>query len=304
MARPRSISVVTIGLMLAACGSRSPSAPAAPSPALTSVAGLWRGSLAPAECTGDQWVCGERGPDAFALQLTPDGVGVLQIDISQLQSCPFDPVPVSVDVTARVEGGTTRITGRSAQLDVEVDLTDVAQLQGTFRYTANLPTNLTTPTPCATVTKQGQILSASRSATLSPGTFAGRWPGLIRRTQCSGYCDYYDDVLKMGAVELKISQSGDRVTGSFNGWEFTGTVAGGKLTATGRHREMVPQYPCHRVVDENQVCVLDMTLSATADSLGRLHGTLTYHVEGASYGGPPQYVEDASADLTGLVRWP
>jgi hypothetical protein len=304
MAGPRSIAVVTLGLILGACGSRSPSAPAAPNPALTGVAGLWRGALGPAECTGDQWVCGERGPDAFALQLTPDGAGVLAIDISQLQSCPWDPVPVSVDVTARVEDGTTRITGRSARLDVELDLTDTAQLQGTFRYAANVPTNLTDPAPCATVTKQGQILSASRTATISPGTFAGRWRGWIARTQCSGNCEDADDVLKTGAVELEISQAGGHVSGSFNGWEFAGDVAGGKLTATSRYREMVPTNPCHQQFDSNQVCVLDMNLSASADSLGRLHGTLTYHVEGAAYPGNRQYSEDASADLTGLVRWP
>lgn len=304
MAGPRSIAVVTLGLILAACGSNSPTGPAAPNRALTTVAGLWRGVFAPAACTGDEAVCGNGGPDAFALQLTPDGAGVVQIDISQLYSCPSDPAPVSADVIARADSGTTRISGRSPRLDVEVDLTDAAPLQGTFRYTANVLWDLTQSTPCATVTKQGQILSASRTATISPGTFAGRWRGWIARTQCSGNCEDSDDVLKTGAVELEISQAGGHVSGSFNGWEFAGDVAGGKLTATGRVRYMVPAYPCHQQFDSNQVCVLDLDLSATVDALGRLHGTLTYHLEGAAYPGNRPYVEDASADLTGLVRWP
>ena len=112
----------------------------------------------------------------------------------------------------------------------------------------------------------------------------------------------YDAVLSStGSVRLALSQVGAAVAGALNQNEVTGTVTGGQVTASG-HFE-VPASSCHRQFDSGMTCLVDLSFSASADSLDRLHGSITYGVEGVDDRGRP-FALTASGTLDGLVRWP
>ncbi len=240
-------------------------------------------------------------PESFTLRLASSGEGVLQIDVQLWTDTP----PVAVDVRSDPATGTIigsgpisllgSVTGGTAQrLDVLLQLTETGEiLQGTVRYTRT--------TSGGPITKEGRILFASRDVTAYPARFQGSWVGFVSRTDCSGDCTAFDDVLRNGDVRLLVAQVGGAVTGSFNTLEITGTAAGSSMTAAGRHA--VAPSSCQRQFDSGMNCLTDLSFTVSADSLDRLHGSITYRAEGVDDRGKP-YGLSATGDLTGLVRWP
>ena len=114
-------------------------------------------------------------------------------------------------------------------------------------------------------------------------SFQGTWHGryVVQTCELIGwdFC-YGDDVGGAPTMELTLSQSGSRVTGTFvpdyspsqqPGYrypiEVSGTVAGGTLQLTG----VSAPYPNNPDVTRRL-----LTLSATRDTVGRLSGTLTW----------------------------
>ena len=286
--------------MAGACGSGSPTNPSpspspAPTPPTSFQAGVWKGAFAITACTGSPFTCLPSSFDSFVLRLAADGTGVLQIDTNILSSVQ----PFAVDVTSQATGAATVISGASTNataLDAKLTLTLVgSSLEGTVHYSVRWKD--------ATMAKDGRILFATRDTTVYPARFQGNWVGVVTRTQCTGDCgdSGNDAVLADGSVRLALSQAGTAVTGVINYNEVTGTATDGQVTASGH--VAVPPASCVAGFDSGTYCLIDLTFSASADSLDRLHGSITYRVEGVDYRNRP-FALSASATLDGLVRWP
>lgn len=256
---------------------------------------MWKGAFDITSCTGGSGRgCASPSFDSFVLRLATDGTGVLQID-TKIWS---EAAPIAVDVTSQTTGSATVVTGASTNataLDVQLTLTAIgSSLEGAVHYSVRWNNG--------TMVKEGRILFANRDATVYPARFQGNWVGFVTRTECTGECaGGYDAVLSDGSVRLALSQVGTTIAGALNRNEVTGSVASGQVTASG-HFE-VPAASCQRQFDSGMTCLVDLSFSATADSLDRLHGSITYRVEGVDDRGRP-FALSASGTLDGLVRWP
>jgi hypothetical protein len=293
MAQARLGIVIVSALLVSGCGSSSPTTPDSPTPGATSPSGTWKGAFQITSCTGvtDIGAC-QTAPETFVLRLGSDG-GVLQIDTRIWSDAP----PLAVNVSVRPGAGTTMVSGSSAasrNLDAQLTLTDVGTgLQGTVQYSVD--------GIGGRLAKQGRVLFANRDATVYPARFEGQWVGFVTRTQCAGECSDGDAVLRVGNVRLLLSQAGSAISGALNGHDLTGTATGSNLSASGRFA--VAPTACRRQFDSGMTCLLEMNVSATADSLDRLHGSITYRVEGVDDRGRP-FALSASGTLDGLARWP
>jgi hypothetical protein len=184
----------------------------------------------------------------------------------------------------------------SRNVDVQLTLTDIgATLQGTVHYSV-LGTD-------GQVVKDGRILFASRDSTVYPSRFEGQWVGFVTRTQCSGDCSEGNDpVLQSGGVRVVFSQSGGVISGRMmNGIELTGTANGNTLHLSSRIALDPPV--CQRPWDGGMTCQLELSVSGSADTLDRLHGSVTYRAAGFNHNGRP-YALNATGTLDGLARWP
>lgn len=81
----------------------------------------------------------------------------------------------------------------------------------------------------------------------------------------------------------------------------SGTATGSALQALGAHA-LAPA-ACKAGWDDGTYCLIEFTLSVTADALDRLSGSITYRVEGVDYRNRP-FAFSAVGTLDGLVRWP
>jgi len=300
MAQARLTALIGAMIVAGACGSGPPTKPSEPTspapPAPTPFqASVWKGALDITSCSSSSmFVCTRSSSDNFVLRLATDGTGVIQIDTKILS----DATPYAVDVTSQTTGTTTVVTGTSTNptaLDVRLTLTAIgSSLEGTVHYSVR--------SSDATMVKDGRILFANRDTTVYPARFQGNWVGFVTRTQCTGDCaSDYDDVLYRGSVRLALSQAGAAVTGALNQNEVSGTATADQVTASA-HRT-VPPASCVPQFDSGMDCLIDLTLSASVDSLDRLHGSITYRIEGVDYRGKP-FAVSATATLDGLVRWP
>ena len=293
MAQARLSVFVLWAILVSGCGSSSPVAPESTTPGTTVPSGTWKGAFQITSCTGalDISTC-QSGPESFVLRLGSAG-GVLQIDTKIWQAAP----PIAVDVAVRPGAGATILSGSSAasrNLDVQLTLSDAGTgLQGTVQYAVD--------GIGARLIKQGRIMFANRDQTVYPARFEGQWVGFVTRTQCSGDCSDSDAVLPAGAARLLLSQAGSGISGALNGHDLTGTATGSSFNATGRFA--VAASACRRQFDSGMNCLVELSVSATADAFDRLHGSITYRVEGVDDRGRP-FALSASGTLEGLARWP
>lgn len=280
-------------ILVSGCGASSPAAPESPTPGTTALSGTWKGSFQITSCTGatDIGTC-QSGPETFVLRLGSAG-GVLQIDTKIWHEAP----PIAVNVSARPGTGGTVVSGSapaSRNLDVQLTLSDAGtSLQGTVQYAVDGITGR--------LAKQGRIMFANPDQTVYPGRFEGQWVGFVTRTQCTGDCSDNDAVLRAGGVRLLLSQAGSGISGALNGHDLTGTATGNSFNGVGRFA--VAASACGRQFDSGMNCLVELSVSATVDSLDRLHGSITYRVEGVDARGRP-FALSAGGTLDGLVRWP
>jgi hypothetical protein len=293
VAQARLSVLVVSALLVSGCGSSSPVAPESTAPGTTVPSGTWKGAFQITSCTGalDIGTCSP-APETFVLRLGSAG-GVLQIDTKIWHDAP----PIAVDVAVRPGEGATILSGSSAasrNLDVQLTLSDAGTgLQGTVQYAVD--------GIGGRLAKQGRIMFANRDPTVYPARFEGQWVGFVTRTQCTGDCSDSDAVLRAGGVRLLLSQAGNGISGALNGNDLTGTATGSNISASGRFA--VAPSACRRQFDSGMNCLIELSLSATADSLDRLHGSITYRVEGVDDRGRP-FAFSASGTLDGLARWP
>lgn len=304
MAHAKLACIVPITVLLAAgCGSKTPTSPTGTpvGQAVQTVAvqsGAWKGAFDITSCSGGRFGFGcPRSPENFMLRLGTDGAGVLQIQSGMWGG--LSPIPVNVTATPSASGGIL-VTGSNGptgkSLQVELTLADLsASLQGSIHYAVDNGVG-------DRIVNDGRVLFATRDNTIYLGRFQGNWIGYVERTQCSGDCSEWDPVWVMDGIDLALSQAGSGVSGTISSFfPLTGTAAGDSLT--GSVHFAIPAEQCRRGFDSGTVCAVELTLSAIADSLDRLHGSVTYHAQGVSNSNKP-YALDATTSLEGIVRWP
>lgn len=270
--------------------------PTAPVPVPLVQTGTWTGAFEITSCTGSSEAC-RSAPEAFVLRLATDGTGVVQIDNQVWSNAP----PVAINVHASVSAGSTAVFGTASSpqsMDVRLVLTEVGeQLQGILRYSY--------VRSGATVSKEGRVMFAARDRTVYPTRFHGNWVGLVTRTACTGDCTAADPVLSIyqgyGGVRLILTQSGASILGRLNFNDVSGAALGSGLQAQGYHA--VAPGACRAGWDDGTYCLIEFTLSGTADTLDRLGGSISYRVEGVDYRNRP-FAFSAVGTLDGLVRWP
>jgi hypothetical protein len=290
--------LLAAAVQAAGCGAAAPTGPSLSSISVTPtlMAGVWRGAFNATSCTGNTSSCNGL-PETFVLRLAADGSGVMQIDTKVWDSAP----PIAVGVTQSVSNGVTTITGSTATsggapsgmtLEVRLELTTLeATAEGSMQYVL---TRSGGP-----VNKTGRVLYASRDATAYGARFQGDWQGFVARN-CTGDCTYGDPILPNSGVQMLISQFGSAASVRLASNEIAASVSGDTVSGTS-HFAIAPA-SCVPTWDDGRYCLIDVTFSATADSLDRMHGTITYRVEGVDYRGRP-IAFSASAAFDGVARW-
>ena len=159
----------------------------------------------------------------------------------------------------------------------------------------------------------GTLSTTTKRSSDPLNTFEGTWRGLFLVRTCElvewDYC-YGGYVGETREVELVISQSGDRVTGTFwptysdspsSGYVYlidvSGQVTGDTLQLTG----VSPFYPNNQRTTRRL-----LMFSATRDAVGRLSGSLTWQEDwvGPVASGTPDYLhrKTLTGDLHSVVQ--
>lgn len=206
-----------------------------------------------------------------------------------------------IDVTSTSAGGTFVVTGQGPvptgagppdSLEVRLELSALGDLMsGTVRYAVTTRDGVTT--------KQGPILYGGRELPVASSRFHGVWAGRVTRMSCTGDCAY-DPFLGDGTVQMWIAQVGATATATYNTplQTLTGTTDGTVINMS--YRQDTPT--CRATNDFDATCLVEFSISAGADALDRMTGTLTYHVEWVTYPSG-RFSMTGTADLARVARW-
>lgn len=296
----------------AAAGCRSSSNPVSPGPVVRTSplaeAATWSLFLVVESCASDN-------PDISACSQAT----------GRLVEMSLKSAPVAGALSAVLTSRTTLIS------DVPVLLAGQMQSDGSARYSGSYVSGLATGTLRAievqelvatpdersglsgtlTVTQRmssetrtvnARVSSASRQPFPdSPRVFQGTFEGFGTLQSCAGECPNRQSGQRI-TISLRLTHSGNAVSGDFWAMEVSGTANGNTLTLTGQRRSILDRYGLGTTLSRLESFV------AVIDALGRLTGTLTLFNEGV-YDSQPgaivrhtPFTELLTVDLTTVTR--
>ena len=296
----KRVVVAVILSVVAACGG-SPSAPSSsPSGSPGDFSGLWQGSLKYTQCEGMRHCFTRIGSSVqFSLRVRQTAARVRALLV----------IPgFAVDVAGEVlKDGNLELTGSSplaspsnpdfdAAVTVQrlsLRLDPAAGLVGNVVYRLqagreNSEFNL--------ATVGGDVMNVRRSdLAIFASTFDGTWSGRYVVRSCvpiGRYC-YSLEVDDLGILELRLTQNGTQVTGTFGTVPVVGEVSGRSLTLSGEHLSSS---------SGGSTLMRITSWHASIDDFGRMSGVFEY-----VYAWPasaPQLGSTATAELWQVVKVP
>lgn len=294
-----------IGCGSASSQNKNPVTPLTPTPVDSvpsprPLTGVWTGMFDVSSCTGSVEWCRITDPESFSLRLDADLRGVAELEL-------WRRVPLAIDIAqGHATDGSTILKGVSnisAQpaIDLEIHLegTAASGLTGSVHYT--MSGERFGESKSSVVTRTGPILFIREVTTVRAGALQGTWRGYLKRTACSGNCEYVRETTQ---VNFWFSQRGSNLTGIFDwgyGWddELEGTATGQEFTFT---RTLNPPN-CRSTFQDKTVCQDSVDFRGSVDSLGRLSGIMRRSQAGIDYYNGP-FSWTATLELEGVVRVP
>lgn len=260
-----------------ACGG-SPSAPSSsPVGALVDFSGLWQGSLKYTQCEGMRHCFARIGTSVpFTLRVVQTAARAhALVTIGTVDAPAVELVgDIRQDATLELTGSSPFASPSNPDYDAAVAvqrlslrLDPAAGLAGSVAYQMqagreNSEFNL--------AMLGADLMNVSRSdLAVFASSFDGTWSGRFAVRSCAPigpYC-YSLHVDELGDVELRLTQNGTQVTGTFGKVPVTGQVSGRTLTLSGEQR-----FPGSG--GDSLMRITSWT--ATIDEFGRMLGTFDY----------------------------
>lgn len=276
-----SATLFVLSLCVACADGKTPTTPTPGSPHVAPPAaydGAWSGTFTITRCGGRRhcvFSIGEQSP--FTLRLSRTGTRVSGVFQAEWFTVPVEGV-ISEHGSLSLRGVRLPPGPESATVEVTAFTSASAELtQAELTYELRYPESATTGTNSRHQSISGRVTQVMPGAVTAPTSFQGTWRGTVFLRDCStvGWLSCWpDERLHEYVVTIVLTQSGDRVSGTFSFprqedvTPVTGTVAGNTATFD-------PVTLERPVSSARDVLRLERAI-LTRDGVGQLTGSLRY----------------------------